>query len=152
MTVLRTGIIGLAAAMLCWSPIAGAQSSAESGAGNTPASADADRAGAAKAAAVQRHVDAYRTGSLDRFVATFTADARVEANGMVATGHREIRALYALNFALGAPAIRVTESGFTSTGVFLSVGYVFENGEEMCCSYSEYEVSDGKIALLRSSG
>lgn len=111
-----------------------------------------DPADLAKVAAVQRHVDAYRSGSLDRFVATFTPNAVVQANGMTARGHREIRALYALNFAPGAPAIRIAESGLTGTGVFLSVGYVFDNGEEMCCSYSEYEISDGKISALRSSG
>jgi len=114
--------------------------------------ATADPQTVARIAAVQRHVDAYRSGNLDRFVATFTRDAEVHANGMVAVGHDQIRALYRLNFAPGAPSIRIQESGLSGEYVFLSVGYVMENGEEICCSYSEYEVTDGKVSYLASSG
>lgn len=106
----------------------------------------------ARIAAVQAHVDAYRSGNLDRFVATFTPDAEVYANGMVAVGREQIRALYAANFAPGAPSIRIDDSGINGELVFLSVGYVFADGREMCCSLSEYEVSDGKIAYLATSG
>lgn len=107
---------------------------------------------AARFAAVQRHVDAYRSGDLDRFVATFTPDAEVRANGMIARGHNEIRALYALNFQPGAPGIRVTESGVSGNKVVLSVAYVQDTGEEVCCSLSEYEVRNGRISFLSASG
>lgn len=117
-----------------------------------PASADAELAAAkAKMNAIQRHVDAYRTGDLDRFVATFTHDAVVRADGYVAMGREQIRAMYALNFAPGAPSLKVYDSGLAGENVFLSAGYVLDSGEEMCCSYSEYEVRDGKVSFLVTS-
>ena len=106
----------------------------------------------ARIAAVQRHVDAYRSGNLDQFVATFTPDAEVYANGMVARGQNEIRELYRLNFQPGAPKIRIHDSGIAGNFVYLSVGYVTSDGQEICCSYSEYEVRDGKISYLAASG
>ncbi len=120
---------------------------------NAPAADSAEMAEMrARVAAVQAHVDAYRSGNLDRFVATFTPDAEVHANGMVAVGREQIRALYAANFAPGAPSIRIDDSGVNGQFVYLSVGYIFADGQEMCCSYSEYEVSGGKIAYLATSG
>ncbi|EAQ29560.1 lysyl-tRNA synthetase [Erythrobacter sp. NAP1] len=113
------------------------------------ASAEAQQA--AKIAAIQRHVDAYRSGDLDAFVATFAPDAIVRADGFVAMGRDQIRALYELNFIPGAPQLKVLDSGVNGENIYLSVSYVFEGGQEMCCSYSEYEVrADGKIAFLQS--
>lgn len=106
----------------------------------------------AKAKAVQRNVDAYRARDLDRFVATFASDAEVYANGMVAKGHKQIRALYALNFAPGAPRIRIKDSGFSGSFVFISAAYIDGDGKELFYSYSEYEVIDGKITYLSASG
>ena len=121
-------------------------------AAETQAPADAQTAqNEAKVAAVQAHVDAYRSGDLDRFVATFTPDAEVHANGMVARGHDEIRAFYRLNFGPQAPEIKIIDSGFAGEFVLLTAGYTFSNGSELCCSYSEYEVRDGKISYLASS-
>ncbi len=113
------------------------------------ADVDADRA--ARVAVVQRHVDAYRSGNLDRFVATFTSDAQVFALGLAATGHKEIRALYRLNFGPDAPSIRIVSSEVNDNFVFLEAAYVMKNGDEICCSYSEYEVRDGKISYLAAS-
>ncbi|KWV90602.1 nuclear transport factor 2 family protein [Erythrobacter sp. YT30] len=106
----------------------------------------------AKAKAVQRNVDAYRARDLDRFVATFASDAEVYAEGMVAKGHKQIRALYALNFAPGAPRIKIKESGMSGPFVFITAAYVDKSGQELLYSYSEYEVIDGKITYLSSNG
>ena len=134
---MRFAMILAAAAMLVSSPAAIAQ----------PGEDDE-----AKARAVQAHVDAYRSGNLDRFVATFTPDATVVANGIVANGRDQIAALYTLNFAPGAPRIRVVDSGITGERVFLSISYTFPGGGERCCSYSEYVVKNGKIAYLSTRG
>ncbi|MEL7199243.1 MAG: nuclear transport factor 2 family protein [Pseudomonadota bacterium] len=120
---------------------------------NASAQAAKDQAAiTAKVQAVQRHVDAYRSRDLDRFVATFAPDAEVYANGMVAKGHKQIRALYKLNFAPGSPRIVVKDSGISGPYVFVSIGYVLEDGSELCCSSSEYEVIDGKVTYLAVSG
>lgn len=107
---------------------------------------------AAKTKVVQRHIDAYRARDLDGFIATFAKDAEVYANGMVAVGHKQIKALYALNFAPGAPDILVKNSGMSGPFVFVSISFVLSDGQEVCCSYSEYEVIDGKITYLAASG
>ena len=138
------GIFAVAACL--WAPLATAQDA------QPAALSESDAEIAARVEAVQRHVDAYRSGNLDRFVATFTPDAEVYANGLVARGRDEIRALYRLNFAPGAPRIKIHDSGVSGRFVYLSVGYVLPDGEEMCCSYSEYEVIDGKISYLAASG
>ncbi|UAB79538.1 nuclear transport factor 2 family protein [Erythrobacter sp. SCSIO 43205] len=115
---------------------------------HTPASiADSN----ARIAAVQAHIDAYRSGDLDRFVATFAPDAEVYANGMSAVGHAQIKALYALNFKPGAPDLRIYDNGVDGDVVWMSAGYVYANGEEMCCSLSEYKVRGGKISFLSSN-
>mgnify|MGYP001815474923 CR=1 FL=1 len=145
---MRVRVLSLALAAMCCTSMVNAQDGAQDGPPSQQTSAPSDQA---KIAAVQRHVDAYRSGSLDRFVATFTPDAEVYANGMVAVGHAQIRALYAANFAPGAPSITIENSGLSNGQVFLSVGYVFDNGEQMCCSYTEYEVVGGKISYLESS-
>ena len=106
----------------------------------------------AKAKAVKRHVNAYRARDLDRFVATFASDAEVYANGMVAKGHKQIRAFYELNFAPGAPRIKIKDSGMSGPFVFISAAYINDKGEELFYSYSEYEVIDGKITYLSASG
>ena len=62
-----------------------------------PASALAEDANA-QIAVIQAHMDAYRSGNIDRFVATFSKDAVVCANGYVAIGRDQIKVLYALNF------------------------------------------------------
>ena len=129
-------------------PMAAAQdATAGQAAGDGPSEAEVT----ARMAAVQRHVDAYRSGNLDRFVATFTPDAEVYANGMVARGRSEIRALYSLNFAPDAPKLSIHDSGISGDFVYLSAGYILPGGEEVCCSYSEYEVRDGKISYISSS-
>lgn len=104
----------------------------------------------ARIAAVQAHLDAYRSGNLDRFVATFAEDAEVHSHGIVAVGHAQIKAFYRLNFQPGSPELRVLDNGVDGEVVWLSAGYVYSNGEEMCCSFSEYQVRSGKISFLRS--
>ncbi|WP_185960168.1 nuclear transport factor 2 family protein [Erythrobacter insulae] len=105
------------------------------------------------ARAVQAHVDAYRSGDLGRFLGTFAPDAIVNLNGVtVATGHQQISALYRVNFVQGAPAIRVDSSGMNGDLLFLSIAYIFPDGSEVCCSYSEYEVTNGKITRLYTQG
>jgi|GEM_PF-2965820 len=104
----------------------------------------------ANIAAVQTHIDAYRSGDLDQFVATFTKDAVVRVDGFVAIGHEQIKALYALNFEPDAPILRVYDSGVDGELVRVSIGYVFADGQEICCSASEYEVTNGKVSFLRT--
>jgi len=105
----------------------------------------------ARIAAVQAHIDAYRTGNIDRFVATFTKDAVVRTDGFEAVGHDQIKALYALNFEPGAPAIRVYGSGVDGEAIVVSIGYVLEDGQEICCSNSYYEITNGKVSFLQSN-
>lgn len=100
------------------------------------------------AAAVQRHVDAYRSWDLDRFVDTFAVDATVQVDGKSAKGHSQIRAFYARNFADPPHTIRILESGIRRGMVFMTVAYTFADGSNRCCSYSEYFVQNGKIMFL----
>ena len=104
-------------------------------------------------AAVERQLAAYRAGDLDQFVASFTKDAIVRADGFVAIGHEQIRALYALNFEPGAPRIRVRETALENGKVVLTLAYITGagesagngagegagegRGEEWCCSTAE---------------
>ena len=104
----------------------------------------------AKLAVVQAHIDAYRSGDIDEFVETFSKDAVVRVDGFVAIGHDQIKALYALNFAPGAPTLRIYESGTHGELVQVSIGYIFADGQEICCSVSEYEVTHGKVSFLRT--
>ncbi|MBV7259588.1 nuclear transport factor 2 family protein [Erythrobacter crassostreae] len=135
---MRFKLMLAAAAMMVAAPVAMAQENTQ-----TP--------GAARA--VQGHVDAYRSGNLERYVRSFAPNAVVTMNGVVlANGHAEIRALYRLNFAEGAPKIRIDDSGVNRDRVYLSVAYVFADGSEQCCSYSEYLVSGGKITRLDTQG
>lgn len=115
------------------------------------AAAEEQASNAAKAAVVQRHVDAYRARDLDRFIATFAPDAEVHANGLIAVGHDQIRAFYKLNFAPNAPRIVIKNSGMSGPYVYLAVAFITGDGEELCCSHSEYEVTDGRITFLTSS-
>ncbi|WP_298465305.1 hypothetical protein [uncultured Erythrobacter sp.] len=101
---------------------------------------------------VQRNVDSYRDGNLERFVATFAHDATVVANGVEVTGQSRIHALYRKNFEEGAPTIRIEDSGMVDGRIYLTIAYVFEDGSEECCSYSEYEIVDGKIVYLHTEG
>lgn len=94
---------------------------------------------------VQRHVDAYRAGDLERFVATFAPDATVIVNGEEIRGHSRIYAFYRSAFADGANTIRITESDMRGDRIFLTVAYDFGDGAERCCSYHEFLVIDGKI-------
>ncbi|MBV7264626.1 nuclear transport factor 2 family protein [Erythrobacter ani] len=100
---------------------------------------------------VQRHVEAYRSGDIDRFVAIFAKDATVVSNGIVVTGHKQIRASYAANFGPAAPSIDVVESGMVDDRVYLVIAFVFADGTKMCCSYSEYTVVNGKISHLEAN-
>ena len=113
----------------------------------TPASVEQANA---RIAAVQAHIDAYRSGDLDRFVATFAKDAEVHAMGMTAIGHRQIKEIYRMNFQPGSPGLQIYDNGIDGDMIWASAGYVFPNGEEMCCSLSEYRVEGGKISFLRS--
>lgn len=114
----------------------------------TPASVEQANA---RIAAVQAHIDAYRSGDLDRFVATFAKDAEVHAMGMTAIGHRQIKEIYRMNFQPGSPSVQIYDNGIDGDMIWVSAGYVFPNGEEMCCSLSEYRVEGGKISFLRSN-
>ncbi|MEM9502195.1 MAG: nuclear transport factor 2 family protein [Pseudomonadota bacterium] len=114
----------------------------------TTVSAQSDTNEAEAVSAVQRHVDAYRSGSLDRFVATFAPDATVTVSGVTASGRAEIRAFYASNFADNPHTIRVVDSGMGNGFVYVTAAYTFSDKIERCCSYSEYEVRGGKIASL----
>ncbi|MDY7098119.1 MAG: nuclear transport factor 2 family protein [Pseudomonadota bacterium] len=100
------------------------------------------------AAVVQAHIDAYRSGNIDRFVATFSSDAVLIANGIKAKGRAQIKAFYASNFGDGAPSIRVTESGKVGDNIYIVTAYDFPDGTTMCCAYSEYVVRGGKITYL----
>ena len=106
------------------------------------------QSGDGAAAVVQNHVDAYRSGDLDRFVATFSKDATVVGNGVVAKGRSEIRAFYAPNFVASAPTIRIADSSMVGKEVYLSIAYIFADGSEQCCSSSYYTVRGGKISRL----
>lgn len=101
---------------------------------------------------IQAQVDAYRARDMDAFIATFAKDARVEANGMVAVGHAQIRAFYALNFKKGAPTVKIVDSGMSGPNVYITASYTFSNGREECCSYSEYTVENGKVTQLVAIG
>ena len=145
---MRVSTLAPAALALAMPTIAAAQEPVQTG----RAAQTSDSVDQAKIEAIQRHVDAYRSGDLDRFVATFTHDAIVRADGFVAMGRPQIRAMYELNFLPGAPTLKVYDSGVKGDNVFLSLGYVFEGGQEMCCSYTEYQVTaDGKVSFLETS-
>ncbi len=101
---------------------------------------------------VQRNVDAYRSGDLDRFVSTFAHDATVVFNGVEVNGQAQIHNIYRLNFEAGAPDIRIEESSMDGNRIFLRIAYVFADGSVACCSFSEYTIVDGKIAYLRAEG
>ena len=142
----------------------GSESGSERGSerGTMPA-VEAGR-GNERIAAVERQLAAYRAGDLDQFVASFTKDAIVRADGFVAIGHEQIRALYALNFEPGAPRIRVRETALENGKVVLTLAYISGaeegagegagegRGEEWCCSTAEYEVTNGKVSFLRTGG
>jgi len=100
---------------------------------------------------VQRHIDAYRAGDLDRFVATFAHDATVVVDGEEVTGQSRIHSLYRTKFAEDAPTIRIEDSGMTDGQIYLTIAYVFEDGSEECCSYSEFTIIDGKIVFLQTT-
>ena len=102
----------------------------------------------AAVSAVQANIDAYRSWDLDRFVATFAPDAVVMANGITAKGHAQIRAFYASNFAGVPHTIRIVESDIEDGVVTVTVAYTFSDGQELCCSYSEYVAQGGKITFL----
>ena len=145
---MRRALLPFAVAALAASSAAGAENPQQ----QTPVAQNSDAALNDDVRALQRHLDAYRSGDLDRFVATFAPDAVVRADGFVAIGHDQIKALYSLNFVPGAPTIRVHDRGLNGERIYISVGYVFEDGQEMCCSYSEYEITNGRISFLEARG
>ena len=149
----KTGMISAAVigiAMLTMPAIANGGQKQDAGSAPQLSSASVSEANA-RIAAVQAHIDAYRTGNIDRFVATFTKDAVVRTDGFEAVGHEQIKALYALNFQPGAPALKVYGSGVDGEAVIVSIGYVLEDGQEICCSNSYYEITNGKVSFLQSS-
>ncbi len=99
---------------------------------------------------VQRHVDAYRAGDLDRFVATFAHDATVVVNGEEITGHSRIHAFYRSSFADGPNTIRIAESEIRDGRIYLTIAYDLGDGVERCCSFHEFIVADGKIVWLEA--
>jgi len=103
------------------------------------------------AAAVQRHVDAYRSGDIDRFLATFTSDATVTVNGVTFAGRAEFKKAYALNFRPGAPKIEIVDSGMSGPNIYITSLFRRPDGSEICCAYEEYTVRDGKIARIVGS-
>ena len=113
--------------------------------------ASVDPAAEARVAVVQAHVDAYRSGNLNRFMATFAPNAEVYGPGIVAVGRDQIRASYRPNFAPGAPKIRIHSSEVAGELVFLTIGYVSPAGEQLFCSFTEYGVSGDKISYVASS-
>ena len=141
-------------------PENGLESGPESGSERGTMPAVETGRGNERIAAVERQLAAYRAGDLDQFVASFTKDAIVRADGFVAIGHEQIRALYALNFEPGAPRIRVRETALENGKVVLTLAYISaagegageEAGEEWCCSTAEYEVTNGKVSFLRTGG
>ncbi|MEM6585721.1 MAG: nuclear transport factor 2 family protein [Pseudomonadota bacterium] len=128
-----TPILGLAAALLATPAQAG-----------PPRNAYED----GLVAAVQNHIDVYRSWDLDAFVETFSEDAVITVDGDGATGRDEIRAFYRSNFADEPHTIRILESGVRKGLVYLTMSYTFKDGLERCCSYANYFVKDGKIAYL----
>lgn len=99
-------------------------------------------------AAVQNHVDVYRSWDLEAFVDTFAEDAQIMVDGRSARGRAQIREFYRSNFEDVPHTIQIVESGIDKGLVYLTVAYRFEDGYERCCSYGEYYVKDGKIAFL----
>ena len=70
-------------------------------------------------------------------------------DGVAANGHEEIRNFYTANFDAEPHSIKILESGVRKGLVYLTISYIFEDGYERCCSYSEYFVKDGKIDYLK---
>ncbi|WP_271439000.1 nuclear transport factor 2 family protein [Pontixanthobacter luteolus] len=99
-------------------------------------------------AVVQSHIDAYRARNLNAFMRSFASDAVVVIDGVAVQGHAQIRELYSLNFAPGAPKLKMISSGQADGVVWFESGYVFQDGSELCCGYSEYTVENGKITML----
>lgn len=127
------------------------------GAVSLPASADEAQAAsaqetAAHAAAIQRHVNAYRARDLDAFTATFAPNAVVVANGIRAQGRGEIRAFYSANFVPDAPSIRINASYMDGSQLYMETAYIQSDGQEMCCSQAFYTVKNGLITRLDVTG
>lgn len=138
-------IASVAAGLVAVTPVlsAAAQDAAEASA---PAKASAE------AVVVQRHVDAYKARDMKAFLQTFTADAVVNYDGLEFRGYSEIRKIYSANFAPDAPRMVIHSSGQDGSNVWIQTGYVFSNGEQMCCGLSEYTVENGKITYLYVTG
>ena len=104
------------------------------------------------ASVVQRHIDAYRARNMTEFLKTFAPDAVVNYEGMEFRGHTQIRKVYSANFTPDAPKVVIYSSGGENGAVWIETGYVFPNGEELCCGFSEYTVANGKITYVSVSG
>ncbi|MEE4208342.1 MAG: nuclear transport factor 2 family protein [Parvularcula sp.] len=118
----------------------------------SPASVAVDANPQERIDAIERHIDAYRSGDLDAFVDTFTPDAIVRADGFVAIGREQIKRLYELNFAPGAPALKVHGKGIEGDVVTVSHGYILADGQELCCAVSEYKIVDGRVSFIETRG
>lgn len=138
--------ISAAAAAAALGPIPIATSVAFAQDENTKA-ARVDPAEEAAAKAVQRHIDAYRSGSLSQFIATFAPDAVVTLNGVSFQGHAALRESYAPNFTMNMPAPRVIESGWTGSQIYLWTISQLPDGSEIR-AYEVYTVSGGLIARV----
>ena len=103
-------------------------------------------------ALVQQHIDAYRAKNMDAFLATFAPDAVLTYEGMVFRGRQQIAQAFALNFAPDAPRMYIVDSGSDGRVVYMQSGYVFGDGTDICCGYSEYRVEGGQIVSLTVSG
>ena len=110
-----------------------------------------DQDTAARLAVVERHVEAYRSGNLDRFMATFAPNAEVYAHDMVAVGRDQIRSFYRANFTPSAPRTRQLSSEAAGEFVFVTVGFYSPAGQQLFCSFTEYGVTGDKISYVASS-
>lgn len=117
-----------------------------------PVSAETNKTDQATVTAVQRHIDAYRSGSMDRFMSTFAPDAIMSINGNEVKGRERIRSYYALNFDPNfAHTLRVVDSTIVEGWVILTTAFTFEGAGEKCCFESQYQVKNGKIAFVAMS-
>ncbi|WP_169053582.1 nuclear transport factor 2 family protein [Alteraurantiacibacter aquimixticola] len=103
-------------------------------------------------AVVQAHIDAYRAGDFEAFLATFARDAVLSYDGMMFYGRTEIREAYHLNFQPGAPSFYLVSSGTKGNLVWLRAGYTLADGTDICCSDTAYAVQDGHIVRADVAG
>jgi len=98
---------------------------------------------------VAYHNAAYAAGDFAGFMSTFAIDAVVFLDGAVLQGREQISASYSLNFAPGAPQMRVVRQVRAAGGAIAQEeAYVFANGAEICCSLSTFTIREGRIVQV----